>query len=386
MRASSLRGEETKRWGGVKRVAWLSFFVADGLLILLTLGGLLARYVPPHRGWWLQVLAVALPVLGGALLAAALVAMRSNAWWAGLHVALALVVLGRLVSVGSSRGSGETAAGTTLTVMSYNAGGLPDPLPASGEDLRVRLRTVAPDVVAWQEQQAYVPDVDPDAIVAQSGFRDLVSALQHHIPTLPRNEKLVRNPVTTGLVASPQEVVAVSDLDREENPGSATRVEIEWGGRRFALYSVHLHSFTRRPKPGSRRAWIHPETWWEALRAMRTTFLLQEGEARRLRQRLDAEPLPYLLCGDFNATANNWAYAHLVSGLTDAFAADGLGVGATYSARWPWVRIDYVLASPEWEVTSAQTLRVSASDHLPLVVRLRWRTTEAEPVAPTPSP
>jgi endonuclease/exonuclease/phosphatase family metal-dependent hydrolase len=348
------------------------FVAGEGLLLLLAVGGLVARYVPPHQGWWLQLLAVGLPLLVVPLVAAAFVASQVS--WGSLAVLngiVAVLIVARLVHVDVGGGPNASPA---LTVVTYNAGGFRDAPPAR-EELRGVFATVKPEVVAWQEVSVHRLADSTAAAVLPGVLREGIGGLSHSVPQLDLAPVSARRsePVSTSLEATAEEVVFPPQPEREGYSGSATRTQLVWQGRAFALYNVHLRSFNERPRPASWTAWLRPSTWREAAAAMRTTFLQQEQEVVRLREALEDERLPYLICGDLNSTPSNWAYARLAEGLTDAYAAAGTGLGATYHPRRPLVRIDYVLASEEWEVLEARVLPVYASDHLPVLARLHLR-------------
>ncbi len=93
----------------------------------------------------------------------------------------------------------------------------------------------------------------------------------------------------------------------------------------------------------------------------------------QIRAMLAQETLPLIVSGDFNSTPHNWVYYGLADGLVDAFRVAGRGWGATYHADFPVARIDHVLVSRAWKVVQAHVSKAPYSDHLPLVVRLRWR-------------
>ena len=352
------------------------FAVGEVLLLLLTVGGLIARYVPPHRCWWLQVLAVGLPLLVVPLALAALLALRTPwGWIAVLNLFAVLLIGSRLIHVGSVAHVDTRSA---LSVVTYNAGGLAD-TPGSRQELRDAFARVEPDVVAWQEVPVRRLGEPAGATVVPGRFSWVVSLLSHRVPQLDLAPDGVwrSEPISTSLEAVAEGVLLSPQPERSGYSGSATRTELSWERQPFALYSIHLHPFNERPRPASRAGWLRPATWREALAAMRTTFLQQEQEVTQILQTLERERLPYLLCGDFNSTPSNWAYARLAAGLTDAYSSAGTGLGATYPSRRPLVRIDYVLASPEWEVIAAQVLSVRASDHLPVATHLRWKAAPA---------
>lgn len=79
-----------------------------------------------------------------------------------------------------------------------------------------------------------------------------------------------------------------------------------------------------------------------------------------------------ILAGDFNNEPDSPAIRRLLAGsLRDALAERGLGQASTYRADRPYQRIDYVFTSPDVDAIAAEIPGVAASDHLPLLVRLR---------------
>jgi endonuclease/exonuclease/phosphatase (EEP) superfamily protein YafD len=101
--------------------------------------------------------------------------------------------------------------------------------------------------------------------------------------------------------------------------------------------------------------------------------------------------VPAIVAGDVNDVFLNNAYMLLVkAGLQDAWAESGFGLGHTfpgnkspgtsrthignlYVPEW-MIRIDYIFASPEWEVLSAHIARTDGySDHRGVVAYLRLK-------------
>lgn len=348
--------------------------VGEGLLLLLALGGLVARYVPPHRGWWLQLLAIGLPLLIVPLGIAALLALRASlSGLAVLNAAVMVLIGSRFIFVDIEASTSNVPA---LTVVTYNAGGFRE-MPAAYEELRRVFAREEPEVVAWQEVSVRkLKKRRANAVAVPRKLQETKTLLSHAIPQVDLAPEGTRreDPVSTSLEAVDEQVIIASSAEESGFSGSATRTQLVWQDREFALYNVHLHSFNERPTPASWTAWLRLSTWREALAAMRETFLQQEQEVERLREVLANETLPYLICGDLNSTSSNWAYARLADGLTDAFAAAGSGMGTTYHPQRRLVRIDFVLASAAWEVTDAQVLPVHASDHMPVLARVHWKT------------
>jgi endonuclease/exonuclease/phosphatase family metal-dependent hydrolase len=85
---------------------------------------------------------------------------------------------------------------------------------------------------------------------------------------------------------------------------------------------------------------------------------------------------PAILAGDFNFLSRSRAYARIASRLQDAQRlVSRQPHDATFPARYPRFRIDYVFVSHGIQVDRVETIRTEetriASDHLPLVADLR---------------
>ena len=81
---------------------------------------------------------------------------------------------------------------------------------------------------------------------------------------------------------------------------------------------------------------------------------------------------PSIVVGDMNAGPAAPELAPLFSALTDAWRS-GIGDSLTYPADVPVKRIDYVLASAHFAPVQAAVLATVASDHRPVLARLRFR-------------
>ncbi|HEY2157079.1 MAG TPA: endonuclease/exonuclease/phosphatase family protein [Isosphaeraceae bacterium] len=79
--------------------------------------------------------------------------------------------------------------------------------------------------------------------------------------------------------------------------------------------------------------------------------------------------LPVLIGGDFNSgpDASELAAVRDSGQFQSAFDAAGLGWGYTRPASFPWARIDHILASPAWTVTSCWVGPSFGSDHKSLI-------------------
>lgn len=85
---------------------------------------------------------------------------------------------------------------------------------------------------------------------------------------------------------------------------------------------------------------------------------------------------PAILAGDFNFLSRSRTYARIASRLQDAQKiAPSTRSGATFPARYPRFRIDYIFVSPSIQVDRVEAIKTpatqAASDHLPVVADLQ---------------
>ncbi len=98
-------------------------------------------------------------------------------------------------------------------------------------------------------------------------------------------------------------------------------------------------------------------------------------EAGRLADYVAVEPGPTLVTGDLNAPVQSLVCRRLFgAGLRDAFTQAGFGYGYTYGGytrvRRPYVRIDHILASRQWQVRHCWVGNAAGSDHCPVIADL----------------
>ena len=131
------------------------------------------------------------------------------------------------------------------------------------------------------------------------------------------------------------------------------------------LYNIHLPNPTGDNREGGRLAM-----------AERYNTESRDFELRWLIDETTAHGGPFVLAGDFNTAAGSFGYRQFPSSWRDVYAAAGRGFGHTYPApshtdsrfiRFPLIRIDYVLSSPEIRPVRAWVEELPNTDHLGIV-------------------
>lgn len=111
----------------------------------------------------------------------------------------------------------------------------------------------------------------------------------------------------------------------------------------------------------------NPDCWITHVRWRRQ----QLDQMREIAAELPTQT-PLLVAGDFNAPQRDRIFSLLPSGLQDAFAVSGKGIGNTILNDIPVLRIDQIWASSHFRVVQAFARQTRASDHRMVVADLVW--------------
>jgi len=360
--------------------------LVGNILIGLFLLGYLAAYLDPRVFWWPQLIAAFLPYLATVLfvvISVLIVLHRRRP----IRFLLYLMILALLAErfIEPNRWLTEPlATDQDLVVMTLNAPRHPETAKGAEEIVRLVLEHGV-SVIGLQESGVFVSRRHPERLRAQIKFARLIDELGFHT-VLPgpfaSTERWVSwsQPVIATIpVISKQQIVYRYEMD-DPRPLVASRSELEWQGQAFVQYNLHLHTHgSDKPWSTSWRERIDPRFWLGYVRTVRHGYVRRAWQAERIRKDIERETLPVIITGDFNSTVHQWSFRHIAQGFQDTWAQGGSGWGGTYHVRLPILRIDYVLASPDWEIVSAQVLNTSplVSNHRPVIARLRLKTSPA---------
>lgn len=154
------------------------------------------------------------------------------------------------------------------------------------------------------------------------------------------------------------------------------RLQMRWEGQAIALYAVHLNLPEQHIRQPGQRVYTV---------GFPLNFMLDYDESRRNNQievlldTLSAEPLPYIVTGDYNMSSYSLVYDEIAKVMIDSHIEAGLGTGHTYPVggvspfpeRFPsLLRLDYVWHNAKWRTLCIETGPPLQSDHLPLVADL----------------
>lgn len=350
----------------------------DAVVLALAVLAYAARWIDPRLFWPSELLAIAMPVLAAAVAVFALywaVRRRRSAFL--LHAVLLVAMALRLFPLQRFLPTPEPGP-QDLVLMTFNVPRFGASAEQLEEDVARLFRLHRPDVAALQEAGAW-REHGPNVVHPVDYLRTALDSLRYEMHMADR-ATLTTQPLLVRYEAAASGFEIIEDESRplelfvgDEDGWEVVRTRFRWQGREAVLYNVHLRTY------GDAKPWeddlepLQPAFWARYLQQYRTAVQRRALEAEQVAAWLEAETLPVIVAGDFNATADNWAFRQLARGKRDAFATSGRGWGGTYHAERPLFRIDFVLHSPEFQAVEAYVPVASFSDHRPLVARLRWR-------------
>lgn len=308
--------------------------------------------------------------------AAVLLKVVSEDWWlstAIMYLPRSPYVAGSLLLLPtaffSRSGRGITLNVAALVLTAWPVMGLTVPFPseqsvvANGESVRIVSCNVHGYQPVFASLTHEVAGLHPDIVVFQEAFQrhPLLESEFRDWHSLHFDEYFVASRYPIAHIAS----------FRSDSCGrfAAAAFEVELPERRFRLINVHQTS----PRHGLEalraagllnRAGIH---------AVVKSARRREAEAVALRAFVEEHRggLPLVLAGDFNMPSDSNVYRAVWGDLENAFDAAGFGFGYTFPCTterfWPpgtpFMRIDHILASSDWQIDECRVGSGNGSDH-----------------------
>ncbi len=93
-----------------------------------------------------------------------------------------------------------------------------------------------------------------------------------------------------------------------------------------------------------------------------------------IKQVLGDSPYPVIFCGDLNDIPNSYTYFKIRGEMQDAFLKKGFGIGRTFSAISPTLRIDFIFADRRFRINQFRRIAKNYSDHYMLVSDIELKT------------
>ena len=108
----------------------------------------------------------------------------------------------------------------------------------------------------------------------------------------------------------------------------------------------------------------------KAINSLHVAARQHAEHAERIQHIIANTSNPVVMCADMNSSPISYSYHELSKDLNDAFLKFGTGFGATYNGKYPFLRIDYILYSPNLTLLTYQRKKAKYSDHFPIIAEL----------------
>ncbi|WP_180272300.1 endonuclease/exonuclease/phosphatase family protein [Maribacter sp. 4U21] len=131
------------------------------------------------------------------------------------------------------------------------------------------------------------------------------------------------------------------------------------------IYNLHLESLKVRPRM------LKKERSDRLFKRLRYSFSKQQEQAAIFRQNANDSKYSKIVCGDFNNTQFSNAYRIIKGDMRDSFSEKGSGYGKTINFWHFPLRIDFIMADPEMEITGHQNYDLQLSDHEPVMASIK---------------
>lgn len=109
----------------------------------------------------------------------------------------------------------------------------------------------------------------------------------------------------------------------------------------------------------------------ESVAALEYNVELRRRQVESFARSAKAETGPVIIAGDFNLPDLSQVFHSNLSAFQDGFRVGGAGFGYTFPARFPWMRLDRVLASYDLRIVDFDVDCFELSDHYCVVAEVR---------------
>ncbi len=340
-------------------------------VLLLTLMAYLAPHVPPEKIWFLQFAGMAYPFLLLLNIAFAFVWLFLRKRYFIISLIVILLGWSHVTNfVGFSLIS-KIAPTSAIKILTYNVDNFSSLLKGS---LRERRK---------DDFEKFITAEQPDIICLQESF--ITSAeYKNRINQFPALAAYpyIFHPEEKGIAIfskfpAARSAKIIMKEDRVETANGANYADFQIRGKTMRLVITHLQSNSVRERTedvieDKFRSNTTRRTALNVIRKIRDMSYFRASQSESIRRFIQKSPHPVIIAGDFNDTPQSYTYNQISSGLKDAFAEKGCGLGVTYGGIIPGLRIDYILVDPSLEVLSCKIPKVPFSDHYPVVAEIAF--------------
>lgn len=245
----------------------------------------------------------------------------------------------------------------SLSIMTFNARSFNDlgQLRMDNVDSLIYsfVKETNPDVVCFQET---LYAMKRNGALSQYPYKFVDFIYGKH-----RGSKVIQS------IYSKYPIVHIDSIVFPKSANNAIYADIVFNNDTIRIYNVHLQSFRIVPELHTIKNEESSKLFAKTSRVMRKQY----EQANLIRKNMDQTSHRKIVVGDFNNTQYSNVYQIIKGNMNDTYFEKGTGFGRTYDLLKFPIRIDYILADPDFEVLSHQNFNEKLSDHYPVMSTLR---------------
>lgn len=244
----------------------------------------------------------------------------------------------------------------------------------NAEKMMKLIEETNPDLLCLQEFGQYdSPDVRRNyvSLLQQQGYKYFV---------LSKDYTRSKVGYTSGVaIFSKYRFIKAVRTPYQDSPESILYADMLFGKDTVRVFTTHLQSFkfSGSDYRDLQKIKNTEDSLYEAslniYGKMKLAIKKRAQQADMLQPMLDSSPYPEILGCDMNDVPTSYSYWQLKGNRYDAFAEKGFGVGRTFIALAPTLRIDYIMPDKRFEVKQFDIIQKRYSDHFPIVADLVLR-------------
>jgi len=345
----------------------INFFLCASLLL-----SYLAPITDPAKHWQFAFFGLAYPILLLLNVLFIVYWLLRKSTWALLPlicIAIGWNVLCNNVQLPFQSGSKPASGANVVRMMTYNVHEFKR--FGSGNDISTKhdiLQIIAaeqPDVIGMQE--FYNRRRGQYAMV--DSIKTILKATDYYfVPLEASSSEAIGMAMFSKYPIMAHGIIRLSEDSTSEN--QCLYIDVKKGSQTFRVYSVHLQSIRFDPKDYTYLDNMPEKTDMGSTKRLgsklKLAFIKRSAQVFKIKDDAAKCPYPYIISGDFNDTPTSFAVNQMSKGLKNAFREKGSGLGRTYNGDFPNYQIDYIMASPAFDVASYQIIEKKLSDHYPV--------------------
>ena len=321
--------------------------------------------VNPAKAWYMTVLGllfIPVALLNILLFFWALGRKSKSSMIPLLALLPAAIFIGRYFQFSS--GAAEKS-GDTIKIVSYNVGHFllgSKPAFKGGEGRKACMDSVVRFIRSTDADIVCLQEVDLD------GEYDVGKFIKDHFPEYQSGYFMFINKEGAygNVTLSRFPVTGKGRLQFEKSSNLAIYTDLKIGELTLRVYNCHFESYNIS-LANLVKSWNRRDTEEK----MKRSITRRPVQVDQVMSDIEECPVEAVVAGDFNDNPISYTYFRLMKGRKDTFVEAGKGFGATYSALWPFIRIDYILYPSHYKAVSNRIPRLKCSDHYPVVAEIQ---------------